>query len=634
MLTTQAFHFLRAHYPFDLLPEAELQRLAQAAALDFYPKGTRVLAQDGEPSQHLYVIQKGRVQMTVRADTGPETVIDTRGPGEYFGLSSMRRAAATLFDITAVEDTLCYLFPKPAVAPVLERNAEFGETLLEASMQRYLTHSLRAFRRSAGAYPGHERLLFTLPVRALVKRGLLSCAPEAAIQQAAQMMTTHRVSSLVVVDAAHQPVGILTDRDLRSKVVAAMRDPREPVAAIMSAPVHAVAADDSVMEALLAMLRRNIHHLLVLDQGQPLGVVTSTDLILLQGASPLLYAKEMERQTSVAGLAAALQRANALWPLMFQEGARPSVIARVQAELNDQVTTRLLALAEAELGRPPVPYCWLVLGSEGRKEQTYKTDQDNALLYADPEDAAQAAAAADYFERLADYMRDALAACGYPLCPGNYMASNAAWRQPLREWRRAFTRWITTPEPEEVLRATIFFDLRAAGGAHWLADDLRATLAALIRGRGLFLAHMARLATQHTPALGLFGHFAVEGGGPHKGAFDLKLRGTGPLVDLVRVLALEHGVAETNTFERLRTLEATGAIAASQVGELKDALEFLMALRLRHQLAQAAQGQPPDNYLHPGALSPLDRTTLKEALQVIARNQTGLSEQYMTGRLG
>ncbi|CAG0944557.1 Arabinose 5-phosphate isomerase KdsD [Anaerolineae bacterium] len=625
--------FLRQHYPFDLLAESELQSLAQAGALDFFPKDTAILTEGGEPSQFLYVIQKGSVRISVRSESADEIIIDMRSEGEHFGLTSMMRGTTTQMNVTAIEDTIAYLFPKPFVAQLMRNNVAFAEAILQASAQRYLEKALREIRYGDVRVSG-ERMLFTLPVRALLNRPLVSCAPTTSIRQVAAMMRDERISSIIVTDAHGKGIGIVTDRDMRTKVVAEGGDPQQPISTIMVSPVITIDQDDLAFEALLRMLNSGIHHLLVVEQGKSVGVVTSSDLMLLQGQSPLLVAKGVNQQNSVADLAVALQRANQIVPLMFKEGAHPSSIARVIAEINDRVTLKLLSLAECEFGAPPLPYCWIVLGSEGRKEQTFKTDQDNALIYANPADDAQAQAAHAYFARFAEWMGDALEHCGYPRCPGNYMARNPQWCQPLRVWEKYFAAWIDTPEPAQMLYTTIFFDMRAIGPATELVETLIADVLRRARGQNIFLAHLARVAVGHTPPLGYFRHFVLEKSGPFKNTFNLKERGSGPIVEIARLFALEHGIRETNTIERLHGLADVGAMPREQAEELEHTYEFLMLLRLRHQMEQVNDQGKPDNFLNPNALTAMDRTTLREAFHSIARAQTEIAERFMLARLG
>ncbi len=630
--------FLRKYSPYDLLTEAELTLAAQSAILDFYPNDTRIYTQENSKTEYLYVIQKGCVRMTVQNASGGEVMMDMRSEGETFGILSLLNLGNALMTVTSIEDTLCYLIPKSTVQTLL-KNQRFSEYFLRGSTQRYLIRTLQEIRQQSPLQNNSDRLIFTTAVRHLVKRQLIWCPPDTPIRQAAQLMAQQRVGSIIVAQnsAPGQPqnagqiLGIVTNTDLRNKVVAVGYDATLPISTIMSTPVKTIDGDQLAFEALLRMINSSIHSLLVVDGNHGndiLGMVTQHDLILLQSNSPLIVSKQLRRDASVADLAKTLNNAQQFIPLMVKEGVNPGGVGRVVAEINDQVLARLLNIAETELGPPPLPYCWVVLGSEGRKEQTFKTDQDNGLIYADPSDEAQADLAADYFARFARRVIDALVQCGFPLCPGNYMAVNPRWCQPLSNWLSIYHTWINTPEPIDVMNATIFFDMRYAGGNASLLQDLLADVLPRARHSGRFMGHLARLAVQNTPPLGFFRSFLLESNGPHKGEFDLKKRGVMPLTDAIRLYAIANGIQATNTLERLDDLRKADVLPNEQIDEMKDTLEFLALLRLKHQVEQSTRGEKPNNFINPNELSSIERTTLREAFQVIANTQADLSDRY------
>lgn len=291
-----------------------------------------------------------------------------------------------------------------------------------------------------------------------------------------------------------------------------------------------VEGNERVFHALLAMVSRNIHHVLVTQQGVPAGVLTAHDLMVLQGKSPLNVVRHIEEQGSVTDLAAAQSRIAGLLPLLLREGAKASHSTRVVSEGNDRLTVKVLRLAEKKLGPPPVPYCWVVLGSEGRREQAFKTDQDNALIYADAEDQD---GVAEYFTKFAAFAQDALLACGYPACPGNYMASNPRWRQPLRVWLNYFRSWISEAERHQTEDALILFDMRPVGGDFSLFERLMVEKRRCLADAAQFKSMLAFVSIQNKPPLGFFRNFVVERSGEHKNQLDLKLFGTGPIVDAI-----------------------------------------------------------------------------------------------------
>lgn len=635
MIQQITINFLRKHAPYDLLNDGELALIAKTVSLDFFPNETRIYTQENSKAEYLYLIQKGCVRMTAQDANGQDILMDMRGEGESFGILSLLNLGTALMTVTTLEDTLCYLIPKNTVQTLMQ-NQRFGEYFLRGSTQRYLMRTLNEIRQKGSLQSAPDRLIFTTAVRHLVKRQLVWCAPDTPIRQAAQMMAKHKIGSIIVAArdgeaAPLQTLGIVTDTDLRNKVIAEGHDAGLPISGIMTSPVKRIDGDQLAFEALLRMINSSIHSLLVVDGNQGdeiLGMVTQHDLILLQSNSPLIVSKQLRRDASVADLAKTLNSAHQFIPLMVKEGVNPGGVGRVVAEVNDQVLSRLLSMAERELGAPPLPYCWVVLGSEGRKEQTFKTDQDNGLIYADPSDDAQAEAANAYFERFAKWVNDALVQCGFPLCPGNYMASNPRWRQPLSQWLKTYYTWINTPEPTDVMNATIFFDMRPAGGDVSLPQALLAEVLPRAQRAGRFMGHLARLAVQNTPPVGFFRSFLLESNGPHKGAFDLKKRGVMPLTDAIRLYAIANGVRATNTLERLEDLRKADVLSSEQIDEMKDTLEFLALLRLKHQVDQAANGEKPDNFINPNELSSVERSTLREAFQVISNTQADLSDRY------
>jgi CBS domain-containing protein len=269
-----------------------------------------------------------------------------------------------------------------------------------------------------------------------------------------------------------------------------------------------------------------------------------------------------------------------------------------------------------------------VFGSEGRKEQTFKTDQDNAIIYADPETEAEAEAARNYFAAFAEYVRDSLLQCGFPLCPANYMAANPQWRQPIKTWKRYFSTWIATPTPDAVLNSVTFFDFRHMAGDTTLTEQLRDYLNSQLKDQKVFLGYLANMAIKNTPPIGFFKSFVVEKGGEHKDELNLKVKGIAPLVDIMRLFALEKGIRETSTLERIETLRSRHTIVEEYADDLEQAFEFITLLRIHHQYAQISSGQEPDNFINPNKLSNLEKRSIKEAFQLISTVQDMIIERY------
>jgi CBS domain-containing protein len=478
-----------------------------------------------------------------------------------------------------------------------------------------------------------ELSLFVHRMRDLVKRPPVVAAPELSVVEIARLLSREGVGSIVIV-LAGRPVGIVTDRDLRRKVVAAGRDAATtPVSAIMSAPLVTLPPSAFAFEALLEMTRRRIRHIVVVDDDRAVGVVSSRDLLLLQTTHPVTLAREIGRAVSVEALAALAPRVTELVRELLDEGGRVHDIAQLVAELNDRMVMRVLDLVRAKLGtaglEPPVAYAWLAFGSEGRREQTLRTDQDNGIVYADPPPEL-AERAATYFARLAEQSIEALVTIGFPPCPGGAMASNPQWRQPLSVWDGYVRHWIAEPSRLHVLAASMYFDLRLVAGEAELATRLGARIRAEAQGHTRFLGMMALDVVERRLPVTFFGGVGVHRAGPHRGAVDVKGAGCIQLVGAARVHALELGLSATNTLARFAAAGERGIYAKDDVVEISDAYEHLLRLRLTHQLARLATGEEPDNYVHPEQLSHRDALLLRDALKTVGRVQSRLRERYAT----
>jgi CBS domain-containing protein len=350
--------------------------------------------------------------------------------------------------------------------------------------------------------------------------------------------------------------------------------------------------------------------------------------MLLIGSSPLAVVREIDAQQDVEGLARAARKVDSLIGVLLKDDARAGNIARVITEINDRLVHRALDIVGRELGPAPVAWSWIVFGSEGRREQAYKTDQENAVVYADPRDAEQARQALDWFALFTPRVRDALERCGFPPCPAGYTAANPSWCRPLESWKHMFSSWIANPDAQAVLRALILFDFRPLREGDGMAGELRAHLNAAIRRTPAFLGFLANQLVKNPPPLGFLNRIVVEKEGQHRDRLNLKLRAIAPIVDLARLFALERSVDETGTLDRLRALRPLNTIVSHYGEELEQAFEFLLSLRLHHQHGQVAAGREPDNFLDPERLTALDKKNARDAFVLVAKLQNLVIERY------
>lgn len=458
---------------------------------------------------------------------------------------------------------------------------------------------------------------------------LHSCPPDTSVQAAAAMMSEAHCTALAVTEPG-QPrrvVGIVTDRDIRQRAVSAGVELTRPVREVMSTPVIALPASAPVYEALLAMQENAIHHLVVQgDDGAPISVVRNTDLIQFHQYSSAVITSQIRKADSVPRIVEVRQRFPRMVSALLECGALPRNITRITSRLTDAIVDRLLTLAAADLGPAPAAFCFVALGSEGRAEQTLVTDQDNALIYVDPE--ARPDHARDYFLALGRRACDMLAQAGYALCPGNIMAGNPHWCRPMSAWKKQAAQWITTANPQDLLEISTFFDLRPVVGEHALVTDLRRFIHETIAAHPSFLLHLAQTALSYRPPIGLFGQLVAGSSGPATNVLNLKEAAL-TLVHFARLYALQHRLDETNTLDRLHKLNELGVLKEPLYNETVDAYAFLVRLRLQRQNQAIADGRSPDNLLGLSALHQMDQTMLKQAFAVVSSVRRKISYDFL-----
>ncbi|HWR90585.1 MAG TPA: DUF294 nucleotidyltransferase-like domain-containing protein, partial [Dissulfurispiraceae bacterium] len=484
--------------------------------MEFYPKDTVILEQDGPASDFLRIIKKGGVKITKHREDGEDVVVDYRGEGDNFGFLSLIGKDKQDTTAIAIDDTICYLLGRERVLKLLESNPTFTEYFLKSHLSKYMHRTYQEMRRQSPLHGGGDHLLFTTQIGDVLSREVVTATEDMTIREAAQVMATSRVTSLVIVDGNNLPSGIVTDRDLREKVVAKGRSVEEPVRNVMSLPLIRVDVRDYCFEALSKMVRYDMHHILVIKDGHLRGVISNHDLMLLQGSFPLSFVKDIENQKSIEGLIPISKKITGIIGLLVKEGAKASNITKIISELNDRLVRKIIEIAEKRYGEPPVPYCWINFGSEGRREQSFRTDQDNGIIYRDPSSSQEAEEAKRYFSNFSVFVRDGFMKCGFALCPSQYMASNPQWRQPIKAWKKYFTDWIDAPTPDVILKTLIFFDFRPVYGEYALAEELRDHITPAMEGQKIFLGNVANVIVKNLPPLGFLKSFVVEKSGDHK----------------------------------------------------------------------------------------------------------------------
>lgn len=610
--------FLENNQPFSELDPITRDGVAARCGVESQPAGTVILERGKTEVPYLRLLFKGKVKLFLRDDQGETNLEDVRGPGQPIGHLAILRGSLSNLDVRTIEDSVFLTLNREDFQQLLRSNLSFANFFLTALSEGYVSKALEQLaRRSRSAATDGSLYLFHAQVGDIARRRPVTIPGSESVSRAAKVMSERRVGCLLITDPSEKIVGIITDRDLRTKVVAAGLDFQAPVSEIMTSPFHTIPSHTVCFDALLEMMKRRVHHLVLEKKGEIIGVISGHDLMVVQGSSPLFLVREIRAQRTIEGLYDLALQSPRVVRSLIREGAKARHVTRMITLINDYILDRLLAILEDTLGTPPVPFCWLLMGSEGRKEQTFRTDQDNGIIYQDPETEAERKAAEEYFEVFGQEAVSDLVACGFPRCKGGIMASNPKWCQPYSVWKKYFEHWIFNPEPQEVLNATIFFDFRSGYGDQRIGADLRKHLMENVQGQDVFLRFLARDCLNTPPAVSFFRQFNVEKSGPHKNRFDIKTKGLTPFVDFARVMALQAGVSETNTLERFMLLGQAGAISEDLMIQASQAYEFQMHLRLLHQQAMDEEALEPDNFIDPEELSDLDRRTLKDSLGVV-----------------
>ena len=599
--------FLKRFPPFDELPDDDLARLASSAEIEFFPAGASILEQSGKPSQFLYVVRSGAVEVLFDG-----RIADLMGEGEVFGEFSVLSERGPLATIRAHEDTLCYAIAPEAAREIL--GTPGGMTFLVGATGR----RIRVARESADAADWAFGGLAS--VSSLVTRSPITCAPDTPVEEAARIMADERVSSLLV--PLPTEVGILTDRDLRTRVLAAGRSPSTPVCDVMTAPARSISAETPAAEALLIMLEGGFHHLPVLSQGGLLGLVSATDLMGLGPGSPFSVRTAIDRSPNEPEAVAAGRRLPQVVGALVEAGVNAVDIGRVVSTTIDALTNRLLAFGIERLGPPPCPWAWLALGSAARREQALLTDQDHALAL-EPE-GGDVDEVDGYFADLAEGVTAGLEGAGLPRCNGDAMANNRALRRSVDGWRKGFTRWMSDPGMEGSVLTSIVFDYRRVGGpleVETALDEVVATAPKYPQ----FIRHLSRRALDERPPTGFFRDLVVEAKGEHAGALDIKHRGITLVGNLARASAIGAGLTPKPTVARLDAAASADMIDDETRRDLSEAFRLLWTVRLQHQAEQVRTGASPDDFVNPATIGPVARGSLKEAFRVIRKAQETLA---------
>ncbi|MDG9976848.1 Arabinose 5-phosphate isomerase KdsD [Pseudomonas oleovorans subsp. oleovorans] len=617
--------FLQKFPPFNQMDTAHLAFLVEHCQLRFYAEGDSIIKPSDGPVEHFYIVKQGRVhgERPHSARRGTETTFEITA-GECFPLAALIGERATRTEHLAAEDTFCLLLAKHAFIklfavsnPLRDFALRGVSSLLDQVNQQV---QLRAVETLGAQYSLDTRL------GELAMRQPIGCAPDTPVRDAVRLMHEQHVGSIVVLDPADKPLGIFTLRDLR-RVVADGVDLAQPISNLMTPRPFHLAPDASAFDAAIAMTERHIAHVCLVEHEKLCGVISERDLFSLQRVDLVHLARTIRHAGKVETLAGLRSDIRLLVDRMLAHGASSTQITHIVTLLNDHTVCRVIELTLEDMGDPGIPFTWLCFGSEGRREQTLHTDQDNGILF-EAESASESAAIRERLLPIAREINQRLAQCGFTLCKGNIMAGNPELCLSREEWSRRFAGFVLEATPENLLGSTIYFDLRAIWGPDEGCEQLREELLGRIANNSLFQRMMAENALRHRPPVGRFRDFVVARSGADKDTLDLKVQGLTPFVDGARLLALANGISAVGTLERLRALITKGVIEALDGAAYEEAYHFIQQTRMQQHQLQARDELPYSNRVDPDHLNHLDRRILRESFRQAQRLQSSLAMRY------
>ncbi|ASY64873.1 putative signal-transduction protein [Sinorhizobium sojae CCBAU 05684] len=596
--------FLETAHPYDSLPREELERVARKFRRVHVPAGGEIYKR-GYPLPGLYLVMEGAVE--VRDASG--TVVSQLFPRNSLGERGLLADGRAVTSASALQDTVLLMLPATEFKRLMAEHAVYS---------RFFTRGREAAARRGDFTVRKVKDLMSSPPR--------FCAPSDSVRIAAEMMRKLKISGLAVVED-DRLAGIVTTRDLTARVLAEGLDPAStPVSAVMTQDPVSLEQEALGSDVLNLMLERRIGHLPIVAGERLVGMITQTDVTRFQALSSALLIGDISTAEKVADLRANAAHVPQLLLQLVGANTPHEVVTRLITDVTDAITRRLIALAEQELGPPPVPYVWLACGSQGRQEQTGTSDQDNCIFI---DDSFEESAHRSWFTKFARFVSHNLDQCGYVFCPGDMMATNQRWCQPVRIWREYFDQWIHVPEPMAQMLASVMFDLRPIAGEATLYRDVQAETLEAASRNSIFVAHMVSNSLKHAPPLGLLRGFATIRSGEHRNQIDMKHNGVVPVVDLGRVYALTARLTPVNTRARLLGAEERGVISGAGARDLIAAYDLIAEVRLRNQATQIKAGQRPTNHLAPYDLGEFERSHLRDAFVVVRTMQSALANSGM-----
>ena len=629
-IAERIYDFLKNFPPFDVLEKEQLFKIASNVKVTYVEKDNFVFKQEENPHEHFYVVKDGAIGLFRNIDN-EQILVDICDEGDIFGLRPLIQNDLYLMSAKANEESVLYAVSVEILKEIIETNEKVKKFLIASFSSNIKTPYAKG--TNGQLFANIEMLQtsnssFTEIQSAEFSKNPVTTLKTSTIKEAAQIMSEKRVGSILIVENKN-PIGIITDKDLRQKIATGLFSIDEDVTAIMSSPVKTFKQKITVAEAQIAMIKNKITHLCITKDGtnktELIGVLSEHDIVVLHGNNPSLLIKKVYRAKDVNSLKYIREKTSNLLQGYMEQNIPITFISKIISEINEAITIKAIELSLEEMDKqPPVKFGWLALGSQGRKEQLLMTDQDNALVFEDvPHEKYQPTK--QYFLQLAKKVTEKLNDIGFEYCPADMMASNPNWCLSLTEWKNQFDAWIKTPTEDAMMMCTIFFDYDLVYGDKKLVNEMSDSIYESINSYEIFLNFLGRNALRNPPPIGFFRQFLVENDGEHKDQFDIKSRALMPLVDAARLLTLSHSIKDkNNTVSRFKKLIKVEPKNQDLYLSCIDSFNILLQFRTQQGLTNKDSGR----YVDLNKLSKSEKLSLKGCFKPIRDVQDLLNIRY------
>ncbi|MGR5411326.1 DUF294 nucleotidyltransferase-like domain-containing protein [Vibrio astriarenae] len=613
-LLPNIIQFISQIDPFDKVPKSALRELSSEIEITYLAKGETIeLGCEGK-KKSLYVIRTGSMEQR-KADG----VLRARlGPEDLFGFTFLAQDIDNNeeYHATAIENSLVYIIPHTALQKLFKTHPECAEHFASQAQVR-LKSALDV------VWSNKEKGLFIRRVDEVASGRVAVVTSDQSIQSVANEMLVQR-SPCAVIYENDEIVGLITDRDMTKRVIAQRTSIDSPIVDVMTHSPLTVKPDDLVMHAASMMMQFNIRNLPMVKDNKVVGLLTTSHLVQNHRVQAIFLIEKIKYAGSVKSLASFSSERQAIFEALVEGRVSPEVVGKVMTMIMDAYTRRLIQIAIDKLGPPPCDFAWLVAGSHARNEVHMLSDQDSAIVLAD--DATESDRI--YFNHLAMMVSNGLASCGYPLCPGKYMAATPKWCQPLSVWKHYYKKWVANPEYERLLNISVFLEIRSVYGNSEFETILRDELHRNIRENREFLAMLVNDSVTTSPPLGIFNKLVLEKSGENKKTLNIKRYAINLIIDLARIYGLASECEVSATDERFKHAFEKGALSEDSYRNIIGAYQFILSVRFNHQLEALKSGGEADNNINPDSFGSFERGHLKDAFRIIADLQEAAKVRF------